>query len=381
MHKLSVFDQILKQVPHRTFQSLVEKHDADRWVKSFTCWQQLVAMLFAQVSAQSSLRDVVATFNAHPRRHYHLGSRPLARSTLADANATRPVAAFEALLNVMLARIGGRVASQAHDAVRLLDSTIVSLSDKMHRWARFRANNCGIKVSMVLDPEAQCPTFLEIAPARVTDQTLALKMPIEAGATYVFDRGYMDAAFWASLDAHGCRFVTRAKKNYLLDEVQRRIDPTPEIFSDDLVRLHGKRAAKYPGTLRRIVFFCEETEKELVFLTNDLDSKAIEIAALYKRRWQIELFFRWIKQNLELKRFLAKNPNAVKLQIVTALIAFAALKLLLRASRADVPLKRVRAIAKSNVFNLSAIAALLRPARSPPRPPPTDQLILAFPGQ
>ena len=182
MHKLSVFDQILKQVPHRTFQSLVEKHDADRWVKSFTCWQQLVAMLFAQVSAQSSLRDVVATFNAHPRRHYHLGSRPLARSTLADANATRPVAAFEALLNVMLARIGGRVASQAHDAVRLLDSTIVSLSDKMHRWARFRANNCGIKVSMVLDPEAQCPTFLEIAPARVTDQTLALKMPIEAAA-------------------------------------------------------------------------------------------------------------------------------------------------------------------------------------------------------
>ncbi len=381
MHKLSIFEQIVKQVPRRIFQSLVEKHDADRWVKSFTCWQQLVAMLFAQVSAQSSLRDIVAAFNAHPRRHYHLGAKPLARSTLADANADRPVAVFEALLNVMLARIGGRVACEARDAVRLLDSTIISLSDKMHRWARFRANNCGIKVSMVLDPQARCPTFFEIAPARVTDQTLAMRMPIEAGATYVFDRGYMDAAFWATLDAHGCRFVTRAKTNYLLDEVERRGGQAPEVRADDLVRLHGKRGSKYPGLLRRIVFYCEETQKELVFLTNDLGAEAIEIAALYKRRWQIELFFRWIKQNLELKRFMAKNQNAVRLQIVTALIAFAALKLLQQASRTDVPLKRVRAIAKSNVFNLGAITALLCPA--PPRPPdqPADQLMLAFPGQ
>jgi hypothetical protein len=381
MHKLSVFEQIVKQVPRRTFQSLVEKHDADRWVKSFTSWQQLVAMLFAQVSAQGSLRDVAAAFNAHPRRHYHLGSKPLARSTLADANAGRPVAVFEVLLNVMLARIGGRVAGGARDAVRLLDSTVISLSDKMHRWARFRSNNCAIKVSMVLDPEAQSPTFFEIAPARITDQTLALKMPIEAGATYVFDRGYMDAAFWATLDAHGCRFVTRAKKNYLIDEVQRRIDPTPEIFADDLVRLHGDRGRKYPGLLRRIVFFCEETAKELVFLTNDMSSKAVEIAALYKRRWQIELFFRWIKQNLELKRFLAKNQNAVRLQIVTALIAFAALKLLQQDSRADVPLKRVRALAKSNVFNLGAIRDLIAPPKPPPPDPPTEQLALSFPGQ
>lgn len=116
-----------------------------------------------------------------------------------------------------------------------------------------------------------------------------MKMPIEAGATYVFDRGYMDAAFWAKLDNAGCRFVTRAKKNYLLDEVQRRIDPTPEIFADDLVRLHGARGEKYRGLLRRIVFFCEETGKKIVFLTNDMTSKAVEIAALYKRRWQIEL--------------------------------------------------------------------------------------------
>ena len=381
MYKLSIFDQLVKQIPRRAFQSLVENSDADKWVKSFTCWQQLVAMMFAQLSAQTSLRDVVAAFNAHPRRHYHLGLRPLARSTLADANADRPVAVFEALLHKMLGMLTGGVATDARNAVRLLDSTIISLSHKMHRWAQFRSNNCGIKVSMVLDPDQQSPTFFEIAPARITDQTLAHQMPIEPGATYVFDRGYMDAAFWAKLDEKGCRFVTRAKKNYLLDDVKKRIDPTPEIFADDLVRLHGKRGLKYPGLLRRIVFYCEETQQTLVFLTNDIDSKAIEIAALYKRRWQIELFFRWIKQNLEMKRFLAKNPNAVRLQIIPALIAFVALKLLQQASRTDVPLKRLRALAKCNIFNLCAMENLLRPSPWKPPDQPDDQLLLSFPGQ
>jgi hypothetical protein len=136
---------------------------------------------------------------------------------------------------------------------------------------------------MVFDPEAQCPTFFEIAPARMTDQTLARVMPIEPGATYVFDRGYMDAAFWNDLHTVDCRFVTRAKKNYHLDEVKKRIDPTPEIFADDLVSLEGKRFIKFPHLLRRIVLYCEETQKELVFLTNDMDSKAIVIAALYKQ--------------------------------------------------------------------------------------------------
>lgn len=381
MANLSVLQQVLKQIPRRQFQSLVEKHGADKWVKSFTCWQQLVAMIFAQVSAQTSLRDVVATFNAHPARHYHLGARALARSTLADANAARPVAVFEALLNLMLGKLGDRGARDAKVAVRLLDSTVISLSRKLHRWAAFRSNNCGVKIAMVFDPDAQCPTFFEIAPARITDQTLARRMPINPGAIYVFDRGYVDAGFWRDLDAAGCTFVTRTKSNYLLDVVQKRMDPTPEILTDDLVRLEGKRAVKFPGLLRRIVFYCEEMQKELEFLTNDLTAKAIDIAALYKRRWQIELFFKWIKQNLELKRFLANNPNAVRLQIITALIAFVALRLLQKASHITAPLKRLRAVAKSTLFNLDAVEILLNPpiAKTPSRPP--NQLSWNFPGQ
>jgi Transposase DDE domain len=225
------------------------------------------------------------------------------------------------------------------------------------------------------------PAFFEIAPARITDQTLARAMPVEPGAPYVFDRGYMDAAFCNELDGAGCRFVTRAKKNDHLDEVQKRIDPTPEIFADDLVRLEGKRAVTYPGLLRRIVFYCEERQKELVFLTNDLDSKAIEIAAHYKQRWQIELFFKWIKQNLELKRFLANNPNAVRLQIITPLIVFAALRLVQHAGRLTAPLKRLRAVTKCHIFNLSAIGSLL--SLAPPKPPDPfqNQLSWNFTGQ
>jgi IS4 transposase len=234
---------------------------------------------------------------------------------------------------------------------------------------------------MVFDPEAQCLTFFEIAPARMTDQTLASAMPIEPGATYVFDRGNMDAALWNDLHTAGCHFVTRAKKNYHLDAVKKRIDPKPEIFADDLVRLEGKRFVKFPPLLRRIVFYCEETQKEIVFLTNDMDSKAIAIAVLYKQRWQIELFFKWIEQNLELKRFLATNPNAVRLQIITALIVFVALRLLQQASRITAPLKRLRAVAQSKLFNLSAIESLLSPKRQKPPDPPSNQLCWVSPGQ
>jgi Transposase DDE domain len=195
------------------------------------------------------------------------------------------------------------------------------------------------------------------------------------------DAAFWDAAFWNDLHTAGCRFVTRAKKNYHLDEVKKRIDPTPEIFADDLVRLESKRFIKFPHLLRRIVFYCEETQKELVFLTNDMDSKAIVIAAFYKQRWQIELFFKWIKQNLELKRFLSNTPNAVRLQIITALIVFVALRLLRQASRITVPLKRLRAVAKSNLFNLSAIESLLSPKRREPPEPVSNQLCWDFPGQ
>ena len=378
---ISVFQQVLKQIPRRQFQSIVARHEGDKWVKSFSCWQQLVAMVYAQLSGQTSLRDLEASFNAAPQRHYQLGGGPIKRSTLSEANAKRPLAIFEELLRLLLARLDARPAREAENALRILDSTVISLSAKSHRWAAFRVNNAAIKLHLVFDPDAQCPTFFEIAPARLHDQTLAWQVPIEPKASYVFDRAYIDAGFWAKLDEAGCRFVTRAKSNLLLEELQSRIDPTDCIFQDDIVRLEGRGKDKYPKPLRRIVYFDEERAKELTFLTNDMQSPASDIAALYKRRWQIELFFKWIKQNLELKRFMAKNPKAVRLQIITALIAFVALKLLHHAIAATAPLKRLKALCKNNLFNQNELYALINP--KPPEPPnqTAHQLVMNFPGQ
>jgi len=379
--RISLFQQILKQIPWRQFRAIVEKHEGDKWCKKFTSRQQLIAMLFAQFSDQDSLRDVVASFNADPARHYHLGAAPLARSTLSQANAKRPVAIFEDLLKLLIAKLIDMPSGEAKEALRLIDSTVISLSAKMHKWAPFRANNAALKLHLVLDPDAECPTFFEIASARLHDSTLAKSMPIDPGNTYVFDRAYNDSAFWKRLDDADCSFVTRAKSNLLLDVIERRHDPADCIVFDDIVDLAGRGKKNYQKPLRRITFWCEKTERELVFLTNDFDREATEIAALYKRRWDIELFFKWIKQNLELKRFMANNENGVRLQIITSLIAYIALKLLHTKARIKAPLKRLMSLAKNTLHNQSAMIHLLSPKNREPPDLPTNQLILNFPGQ
>lgn len=379
--KITLFQQILKQIPWRQFRAIVAKHEGDRWCKKFTSRQQLIAMLFYQFADQVSLRNVVDAFNADPARHYHLGAIPLARSTLSEANAKRPAAIFEDLLKLLIAKLIGAPGNDAKEVLRLIDSTVIPLSAKMHKWAPFRANNTALKLHLVLDPDAQCPTFFEIASARRHDSTLAKDMPIDPGNTYVFDRAYNNSAFWKRLDDADCRFVTRAKSNLLLDVIERRSDPAEEIMFDDIVELAGRGKKTYQKRLRRITVRCEKTERELVFLTNDFDRKASEIAALYKRRWDIELFFKWIKQNLELKRFMANNENGVRLQIITSLIAYIALKLLHEKCRIKAPLKRLMALAKNTLHNQSAITRLLNPHQHKPPDLPSNQLLLNFPGQ
>ena len=382
---LCLLQQVLKQIPRRQFRSIVARHGADKWVKSFACWDQLVAMVYAQLSGQRSLRDLEASFNAEAGRHYHLGCGRLKRSTLSDANSQRPTAVFEELLALLLAQLGQSQAREAGQVLRILDSTVISLSAKMHRWAAFRSNNAAIKLHLLFDPDQQCPTFFEIAPARLHDQVLAHNVPLAPGATYVFDRAYNDAGFWATIAAAGSLFVTRAKSNLRLEEIERRIDPigcpTDGILADDIVRLEGGGRKKFDQPLRRIVHYCEERNKELVFLTNDIKRPASEIAELYKRRWQIELFFKWIKQNLELKRFMAKTPKAVRLQIITALIAFVLLKLLHQAQHIKTPLKRLAALCKNAIFNQKDIKDLIEPPpdRNTLSTPP--QFVLDFPGQ
>jgi len=378
---ISLFQQIMKGLPRRKIDHLIATHGSDKWCKGFTTFNQLTVMIFAQLSGQTSLRDLEAAFNASPARHYHLGGKQVKRSTLSDANAARPAGIFEAILNLLLGEMTSRTGNQIGQLVHLLDSTTISLFAKTHKALRYRSNNSAIKLHLMLDADAQRPTWFQIGPARQHDSGICEELPLAAGQTYVFDRAYNKAEFWADIDTAGAFFVTRPKSSLAYD-VQRSIPHYDSLVVADetviLARIPGK---KYTKPLRRIEIFDEEKGREIAFITNDFKRSAEEIADLYKRRWQIEVFFKWLKQNLKIKRFLAKNPKAIRLQIVTALIAYVLLKNLHQANRITVPLKRIAALTKNYLFNLGNINHLIKPPDKPSRQIPQNQLNLNFPGQ
>ena len=378
---VSLFQQIIKALPRRRIAHFVATHESDKWTKRFSTFDHLVVMIYAQLSGQTSLRDLEASFNASPARHYHLGGKAVKRSTLGDANAARPTSVFEAILAQLLGGMAAQGGKQIGDLIQLLDSTTLSLFAKTHKAMRFRSNNSAVKLHLLFDPDAQCPTWFQITPARLHDSRICESLVLTAGATYVFDRAYNKAEFWADIEAAEAFFVTRPKSNLAYDVRQSRLHPGSLIVADETIVLAGQPGRKYTKPLRRIEVFDEDKGRELAFITNDFERSAEDIAALYKRRWQIELFFKWIKQNLKIKRFLAKNPKAIRLQIITALIAYVLLKILHQQNRIAIPLKRVAALATNFLYNVCEINQLIRPPDKKPPDFSQNQLNLIFPGQ
>ncbi len=378
---LSLFQQIMKGLPRRKIDRLVATYGSDKWCKGFTTFNHLSVMIFAQLSGQTSLRDLEACFNASPARHYHLRGSQVKRSTLCDANAARPPGVFEAILSLLLDEMASPAGGQIGALIGILDSTTIGLFAKTHSAMRYRSNNSAIKLHLLFDPDSQCPAWFQVTPARLHDSRLCEELPLTAGQTYVFDRAYNKADFWADIDAAGASFVTRPKSNLAYD-VQRRIPHYNSlVVADEVITLAGQPGRKYTKPLRRIEIFDEGKGHELAFITNDFERPPEEIAALYKRRWQIELFFKWLKQNLKIKRFLAKNPKAIRLQIITALIAYVLLKKLHQANRITIPLKRIAALTANYLFNLCEINHLLKPPNKHPPKYALNQLTLNFPGQ
>ena len=378
---ISLFQQIIISLPRRRIDSLVAAHGSDKWCKRFTTFEHLVVMIYAQLSGQTSLRDLEASFNAIPARHRHLACQGVKRSTLSDANAARPTGVFEAILSLLIHESGSKTGQKIGALVQILDSTTLSLFAKTHKALRFRANNSAIKLHLLFDPDSQDPTWFQITPARLHDSRLCESLSLIAGATYVFDKAYNKANFWADIDAAEAFFVTRPKSNLAYDVERATFHPNTLIVADETISLAGQPGRKYQKPLRRVEIFDADKGREMAFITNDFERSAIEIADLYKRRWQIELFFKWIKQNLKIKRFLAINPKAIRLQIVTALIAYLLLKDLHQKNRITIPLKRLAALTKNYLFNLTDINQLIKP---PDRKPPSqanNQLVLNIPGQ
>jgi IS4 transposase len=365
LHQNSVFHGLLKHVPWHQFDRLVEDHGADARVRRLSTKSQFVALLYGQLSAATSLREIVSGLSSHAARLYHLGAEPVRRSTLSDANAQRPVAVFTELLAMMMKQTHRGLRRKLAETTYLIDATSARLNERSAGWARFSAAVCGAKVHVIYDADADRPVYAAVSAANVNDITAAQQMPVEPGATYVFDLGYYDYAWWAELDAVGCRIVTRFKSNTPLEVVEELlVTPHGNILSDRIGFLPARQARRRHNPMQdavREVRVTNDAGKVLRILSNDLDASAQEIADLYRRRWAIELFFRWVKQTLKITRFVGTSENAVRIQIAVALITFLLLRLA-QATQKAVPSPIVFArLVRANLMHRRAIDNLLQP--------------------
>ncbi|MGO8843713.1 MAG: IS4 family transposase [Methyloceanibacter sp.] len=379
-HQNSVFHSLLKYVPWQRFDQLVEAYRADAGVRRLTTKSQFVALLYGQLSGAASLREIVMGLESHAARLYHLGAEPVRRSTLSDANTQRPVGVFAELLAMMMKQAHRRLRRKLAETIYLIDATGVRLSERSAGWARFSAGVCGAKVHVIYDADADRPIYAAVSAANVNDITMAQRMPLEPGATYIFDLGYYDYAWWAKLDAAQCRIVSRFKANTPLELVEEL--PVPEgsnILSDRIGFLPARQAKSRRNPMQdavREVRISTDAGKVLRLFSNDLDASAREIADLYKRRWAIELFFRWVKQSLKITRFVGTSENAVRIQIAIALIAFLLLRLAQAAHKVvKSPLTFARLV-RANLMHRRRINRLLDPETDPVLNP--DQMALQW---
>ena len=379
-HQNIVFHSVLKQIPWTVLDRLVEEHDAEPDARGVKTRAHLIAMLYAQICGTRGLREIETNLRSHASKLYHLGGRPISKSALSTANASRPVEVFAGLLAALIAQLQRGYRRKIGDCVRLIDSTSVRLSSLSGDWATFSAGVCGAKAHIIYDPDADQPLYLMVTAANVNDITAAKQMPIEAGATYVFDLGYYDYGWWATLHQAACRIVTRLKANTPLEVVEERpLAAGSSIISDRIgylpKRLAAARKNPMSGLVREIRVVIE-TGTELRIFTNDLTASAQEIADLYKRRWAIELFFRWVKQTLKISHFVGTSENAVRIQIAVALIAFVLLRLAHDANPiVKSPLAFARLI-RANLMHRRSIPDLLQ--KPPPSMPEPQQTVFDF---
>jgi len=362
-HQNSVFHQLLKQIPWAEFDALVNRHGADAGVRRLPTKTQFIALLYSQLGGTSSLRETVNGLRSHAARLYHLGVRPVCRSTLADANAQRPAAVFAELFAAMVQCAHRGLRRAIGEATLLIDATGLPLNARSASWARFSAIACGAKLHVIYDAKAERPIYAAISAANVNDITAAHAMPIQRGATYVFDLGYYDYNWWAELDRAQCHIVTRIRRSTPLQVIEQLPLPADSaILSDRIGFLPEKQKRNRRNPMAhavREVRVLTETGKELRILSNDLDAPAQQIADLYKQRWQIELFFRWIKQRLKITRFLGTSENAIRIQVAVALIAFLLLQLAHARQRAVTATTAFARLVRANLMHRRPIDALL----------------------
>ena len=325
-----LFGQLVEFLPKRIFDGIVKKYGGDKYVKTFTCWNQLLVMMFGQLSSCDSLREVICIIDAIKNKSYHLGfgTGDIKLSNVSYANANRDYRIFEEFAYYMIDLAQSKRIDREfilHGKFYAFDSTTIDLCLSLFQWAFFRQTKGGIKVHTLFDVVTQIPTYIHITEAKVHDMNAMDDIPYEPNAFYIFDKGYYDLTRLYRISIIDSFFVIRQKShlNYEIVDGEDLLDDTDNVLLDQTISLTGYQSKKkYPGTLRRIVYYAPELKRTFTFLTNNFALKAGDIALLYKQRWQVELFFRWIKQHLRVTSFWGNTENAVRIQIYVAVIAY-----------------------------------------------------------
>ena len=354
----TIFSQLMSFLPAYEFRQCVERYNGNYKIKSFSCWDQFLCMAFAQLTYRESLRDIQACLRAAKQKMYHMGIRgKISRNTLAHANQVRDWRIYADFAQVLIKKarelyINDAFGTELDQTAYALDSTTIDLCLSLFPWAEFRKRKGAVKLHTLLDLRGSIPTMVFITHGRVHEVNILDEIPIEAGAIYIMDRGYLDFARLYRVHQSAAFFVTRAKSNFRFQRLySQAIDKSTGLQCDQTISLVGFYAMKdYPERLRRIRFFDAQQGKRLVFLTNNFNLPALTIAELYQRRWQIELFFKWIKQHLRIKAFYGTSENAVKTQIWIAISIYVLVAIIKKQLRLERSLYSILQILSITLF-------------------------------
>ena len=365
----TILSQLFSFIPKYEFDNCVKRYKGNYKVQSFTCWEQFIVMSFAQFTYRESLRDIEACLGAVQRKLYHSGVKSkIAKSTLADANEKRDWRIYADFAQVLIKQArelykeDNDFTLELDEMVYALDSTTIDLCLSLFPWAKFRVHKGAVKLHMLLDLRGSIPTFIEITDGLVHDVNVLDLLIIEAGSYYIMDKGYIDYARLYAITQASAYFVTRAKDNFAYRRLySHRVDKQAGLRCDQTVVLTGHYASKdYPDKLRRVKYYDEETDNTLVFLTNNFNISALMVAQLYKERWKIELFFKWIKQHLRIKSFFGTTRNAVFTQIWIAISVYLIVAIMKKNMKLEQSLYIILQILSISVFEKTPIYQVFR---------------------
>lgn len=379
-----VFSQLIAWLDNNVFERIVRKYDGNKSVRVFSCWNQMLVMMFGQLSGRTSLRDMAVVMKAHRNKCYHLGfGKCVEASTISRANEVRDYHIFQDFATHMIS-VARRVRADCELEVKVdgnvyaFDSSIISLSLGLFKWAKFKYGKSAVKLHTLFDVQTQIPGFVVVTEASVNDMPGMDFIDYESGSYYVFDRGYNDFARLYKIQEHESYFVVRAKEQLKfrrIYSIKREKDPC--IKADQIgVFTTGKSPERYPGKIRRIKYYDIENNRQFLFLTNDFDSDASTITELYRLRWGVELFFKWIKQHLKIKSFWGTSPNAVKIQVYVAVIAYCLVAIVAKSIKTEKSVYEILQIIVISLLDKTPINELLTDNINKLPDNPNDNLLL-----